>query len=183
MTYQEYQIAASRTCVKLGSIEKDARHMLLGVFSELGELTDAYKKELAYGKILDNINIEEEWADCAWYLGNEANHNSILFPDKFNEFDYWFSTDENIEIALFNFLDHYTDYNYSNLNNKHFSSNHTITSLFRDWIWFGEKYLQIDTNKALENNIAKLKARYPNSFNQFDALNRNLEKEREKLEK
>lgn len=39
-----------------------------------------------------------------------------------------------------------------------------------------------DLREILDVNIAKLEARYPNSFNSFDALNRNLEKEREKLE-
>lgn len=39
-----------------------------------------------------------------------------------------------------------------------------------------------DLREILDTNIAKLEARYPNSFNSFDALNRNLEKEREKLE-
>jgi NTP pyrophosphatase (non-canonical NTP hydrolase) len=35
---------------------------------------------------------------------------------------------------------------------------------------------------TFEKNIAKLKARYPNRFTEFDALNRNLEKERKILE-
>ena len=39
-----------------------------------------------------------------------------------------------------------------------------------------------DLREILDTNIAKLEVRYPNSFNSFDALNRNLEKEREKLE-
>lgn len=34
---------------------------------------------------------------------------------------------------------------------------------------------------SMEKNIAKLKARYPNKFTEFDALNRNLEKERKIL--
>lgn len=40
---------------------------------------------------------------------------------------------------------------------------------------------QIDTD-FLNKNIEKLKARYPNKFTEHDALNRNLEKERNVLE-
>lgn len=36
---------------------------------------------------------------------------------------------------------------------------------------------------TFEKNIAKLRARYPNRFTEFDALNRDLNKEREILEK
>lgn len=35
---------------------------------------------------------------------------------------------------------------------------------------------------SMEKNIAKLRARYPNKFTEFDALNRNLNKERTILE-
>lgn len=40
----------------------------------------------------------------------------------------------------------------------------------------------LDWEKGLDNNIAKLKARYPDKFSQDGAINRNLEKEREILE-
>lgn len=36
-------------------------------------------------------------------------------------------------------------------------------------------------DESQERNIAKLKARFPNKFTEFDALNRNLEKERKIL--
>ena len=54
-----------------------------------------------------------------------------------------------------------------------------------DTIWYIANMCNMhgwDLRDILDTNIAKLEARYPNSFNSFDALNRNLEKEREKLE-
>lgn len=42
--------------------------------------------------------------------------------------------------------------------------------------------LGIDFNYVQEQNIAKLKARYPEKFNSENALNRNLEVERQVLE-
>jgi NTP pyrophosphatase (non-canonical NTP hydrolase) len=54
-----------------------------------------------------------------------------------------------------------------------------------DAMWYIANLCNIhgwDLRDILDTNIAKLEARYPNSFNSFDALNRNLEKEREILE-
>lgn len=44
------------------------------------------------------------------------------------------------------------------------------------------RMLNIDIEKGMDKNIAKLRARYPNRFTEFDANNRNLEREREILE-
>lgn len=182
MTYNEYQIAASRTCVTLATTELDARHMRMGVMSEIGELVDAYKKELAYGKTIDLINIGEEWADVAWYLGNEANRLGITLIE-IADFTVHFHKDFDIEHCLLGFMSEfvtsqhdYPDYTKEDLE--------IITlNMFNCWVYIGKEILKIDTNKALENNIAKLKARYPNSFTQEAALNRNLDAERKELEK
>lgn len=54
-----------------------------------------------------------------------------------------------------------------------------------DFLWYAAIYLE-DRGKTFEEimqqNIAKLKARYPNKFNSHDALNRDLDKERRILE-
>ena len=44
------------------------------------------------------------------------------------------------------------------------------------------RMLNIDMEEMLQRNIAKLKARYPEKFDEIKALNRNLEKERQILE-
>ena len=43
-------------------------HGSIGVATESGELLDAIKKHLFYGKPLDEVNLKEEIADCLWYI-------------------------------------------------------------------------------------------------------------------
>jgi len=43
-------------------------HAVLGMASEVGEIADALKKHIIYGKALDEINILEEAGDESWYI-------------------------------------------------------------------------------------------------------------------
>jgi NTP pyrophosphatase (non-canonical NTP hydrolase) len=43
-------------------------HYLLGVGTEAGELQDALKKLVIYGKPIDRVNLIEEIGDVLWYL-------------------------------------------------------------------------------------------------------------------
>ena len=92
-------------------------HAIMGIATESGELMDAMKKFLIYGKPLDDVNLMEEAGDLFWYVALLAHAVGFTFEDSF------------------------------------------------------------------EKNIAKLKARYPNRFTEHDALNRDLNKEREILER
>ncbi|MDO7847655.1 MazG nucleotide pyrophosphohydrolase domain-containing protein [Hymenobacter sp. M29] len=91
--------------------------MTTGMVTEVGELVDVFKKNLAYGKPIDWVNVEEEVADVMWYLVNFCRINHI-----------------NLE-------------------------------------------------KALYNNIQKLKVRFPDKFTGEAAINRDTTKERVELEK
>jgi NTP pyrophosphatase (non-canonical NTP hydrolase) len=42
-------------------------HAVLGLVSEVGEIADALKKHLIYGKPLDLVNLVEEAGDVDWY--------------------------------------------------------------------------------------------------------------------
>lgn len=42
-------------------------HYALGLCTEVGELQDAIKKFVAYGKPIDRTNIKEELGDILWY--------------------------------------------------------------------------------------------------------------------
>lgn len=44
-----------------------AIHACLGLMSEIGEIADALKKHIIYGKELDLINVMEESGDLKWY--------------------------------------------------------------------------------------------------------------------
>lgn len=45
-----------------------ALHACLGLMSETGEIADALKKHIVYGKELDLINLMEEGGDQSWYV-------------------------------------------------------------------------------------------------------------------
>ena len=46
----------------------DLLHATMGISGESGELMDAFKKHLIYGKPLDTENIKEELGDLLWYM-------------------------------------------------------------------------------------------------------------------
>jgi NTP pyrophosphatase (non-canonical NTP hydrolase) len=79
MTPNEYQALAAVTeytpdFVRLGlGPEHDKMvgqmlHAVLGLMSETGEIADALKKHIIYGKALDEVNMLEESGDQSWYL-------------------------------------------------------------------------------------------------------------------
>ena len=118
LTISEYAKMCGRTLNDLGTPEANELHMILGIVTEAGESADAYKKNFAYGRDLDRVNVSEELGgDCMWYIQN------------------WF--------------------------------NMTGMSLYR----------------SLYANIEKLKARYPDGFEQDKAYERDLITERKILEK
>ena len=53
---------------KQQSMDYMALHAALGVCGEAGELADAVKKEVIYGKTLDRKNIVEELGDLRFYI-------------------------------------------------------------------------------------------------------------------
>lgn len=52
----------------LNDFHHDNYHMILGMMGELGELSDALKKHLAYGREVDWVNVKEEVGDLLFYL-------------------------------------------------------------------------------------------------------------------
>lgn len=56
-------------------------HAILGISGEAGELVDAIKKTLAYGKELDLINLQEELGDVLFYIQLACNVLGIQLVD------------------------------------------------------------------------------------------------------
>lgn len=101
MEIDEYSKAIIRTLADLGSLEKNNLHMLMGLSTEVGELTDIFKKNFAYKREIDWVNVEEEISDIMWYLVNLCTLNGIdikkalsrnidklesRYPEKFTEY-------------------------------------------------------------------------------------------------
>jgi NTP pyrophosphatase (non-canonical NTP hydrolase) len=160
MNILEYQQLAKRTNQDLESFRLNIWHMNYGIMTELGEMVDPIKKNLAYGKDIDFVNVAEEMADCCWYVVNKA-----LF--------------ENEELEEPSIIESSFDFTMESLFRWHGFSNQ---SLLNDLFTFCN-YMNIDFYKSLENNINKLKVRYPEKFTKENAINRDLEAERKELER
>jgi len=77
MQLKEYCEKANRTNANLETWQLNDLHMILGMMTEIGELADTFKKELAYNKNLDWVNIKEELGDIMWYWGNLCYTNGL----------------------------------------------------------------------------------------------------------
>jgi NTP pyrophosphatase (non-canonical NTP hydrolase) len=112
----------SKDFESMASRLKDKRALRLlhgscGIATEAGELLDAMKKHIFYGKEIDTVNVVEEVGDLMWYCAIILDELNVEFED------------------------------------------------------------------VMEKNINKLKARYGEKFSETSATTRNLDKEREILEK
>lgn len=80
MNFIEYTPLALRT-VKPHEHKQQMVHALLGLITEVGELTDSVKRHVVYLKPLDKVNLVEEVGDIFWYLNlymTEARLASVL---------------------------------------------------------------------------------------------------------
>ena len=97
MNELEYLEKCKRT---LSTKDDLLEHMIIGCVTEVGELTDAYKKHKFYKRELNTQNIKEEIGDLCWYLYQlcevvgytmeEARADNIeklakRYPDKFKD--------------------------------------------------------------------------------------------------
>lgn len=85
-TLNSYQEAAMRTAKTFesktfNSEEMDMLHAVLGVGSDAGELQDAFKKHLIYGKPLDVKNVREEIGDVMWFLALACRAIGVAMED------------------------------------------------------------------------------------------------------
>lgn len=48
--------------------EARALHAIMGLTTEVGELTDIWKRRIFYGREIDLVNAREEIGDMLWYL-------------------------------------------------------------------------------------------------------------------
>lgn len=178
MKFKEYQTLSERTCPILENIEQDRLHMKLGVNTEVGEFLDAIKKHIAYKRELDIINLGEEIGDIYWYLINEMRIEGEFINDSFFEFrlNRNISKDSdspiNLSDAASRLIDWSMEYNNSVMKDYY--------SLIVELMEISYK-LNLSTPDILIKNINKLKVRFPEKFTTENALNRNLDKEREVL--
>lgn len=187
-TILEYQGLAARTCPDLPIENGNERHMNLGVITEGGEILDIFKKNLAYGKAIDVVNLGEELADMSWYIVNKCRFQEDPLDSDFNEIkvevkdilDTQMFTEQGLPKELrTEALIHGIIGAYMGPTNNIFTPPVIQLAILANIAeWF-----ELDFFQLLTNNINKLKVRYPEKFTEEAALNRNLAAERAELEK
>lgn len=58
-------------------------HACMGAVTETGELLDACKKSMFYGKQLDKVNLAEEIGDVFWYAAILCDELGVTFEEVF----------------------------------------------------------------------------------------------------
>lgn len=170
-----YQEQAKRTSASLGSDKLDLAHMALGMVSELCEVEDAIEEN-------DLVNIGEELADICWYLANYCTFRGVDFK---NICLSYIKEDSTVTDLSYN-ISRFSDLVKKNIAyNKEIQPSHEL--IYLKTIVFNIINLvnlyKLDFDKILQNNIDKLKVRFPDKFTEENAKNRNLDKELKELKK
>ena len=176
----------------------DLLHSYAGIATEVAELVDIFKKRIFYGKAIDMVNLQEEIGDCFWYIGLlmslppnvtcpdlDVVLNEVLLDEK----HFWESMDKDNKIPLedeFPEIEGITKvewsflYRLSDVKNPQRPEELVYLILLLTYLNDFYGFLLKDT---LDKNIEKLKARFPDKFDQNKAINRDLNNERKILEK
>lgn len=202
MKLLEYREAVKRTCpvlppfigakaTNMGIL--DSIHMVLGMFSEIYELNEAFTKG-------DKVNIREELIDILWYACNYANKHNIIFDGTVlvltpNNYEGWteaaiFEAAEQAQGSLINALSELANYDKKELAYEKAETPEirerrdaciqiVVIAVFR--IGFLHKQ---NMEEGMQQNINKLLARFPidEGFSTERANTRDLEQERKQLE-
>jgi NTP pyrophosphatase (non-canonical NTP hydrolase) len=172
MTLQEYQLWVSEKCAQLKTKEDDLLHMISGLITETSEIIDPLKKQLAYKKELDMVNIKEELGDGLFYIAGLANVENLSL-EGFTVMKL--GLQDSIHDQLFTFLRHTLEIYYAPVRKGR------IEYLLNLWVNIIQKF-GFTLDEIVESNQLKLNARYKEKFTTTEALNRDLETERKILE-
>ena len=191
-TFEDYKELALRTeSTKLPLTEETVTrglsnrlfHAILGIQTEINEIYDAIedKNYTDY----DIVNILEEFGDMSWYLAIACDDRKLVIDFNVAAIDERYIV-ENFKIKEIRqieseLLDHSKKVMFygKQLDEKLVDAG--VKELL-NLVFNSILSLQGNIKNVLQANILKLKARYPDSFSDFHAENRDLVKEREILE-
>lgn len=186
MKIEKYIVESARTLNSgihyLKDSEIDSLHGAIGVATELEEFAAAK----------DIVNMSEELADMMWYVSILARRYELKL-DYPSSLTPSYSMDVALDVKVTSFV-----YNMTLLSSK-------LLDIYKKHMFYGREIidslviqnvldmhshiyamctygLKLDFEAVLENNINKLKVRFPQCFDANLALNRNLEAERKELE-
>lgn len=169
MNLKDYQQQAKRTCPSLGSDKLDLAHMVLGVCSEVEEYVNA----------TDKVNKSEECSDMNWYLANYCTFRGYNLEDMYKDIPGNTCLDT-FDVHLSRLQDYVKKYM---AYNKDICPTKEQFALKGLCYWVTIMYEGIDMEQSLQNNIDKLRVRFPDKFDEDLAKNRDLAAERKELEK
>ena len=159
-------------------------HAILGISTEINEVYDAIEDKAYYE--YDMINILEEFGDMAWYLAiacDERNldidYKDVYLSDNINKAQLFEIS--NIRKLNAEILDHSKKVMFYG---KQLDDELVDTKLVEIAKLVFISILAVDgyITNVLHTNINKLKVRYPDTFTDFHAENRDLDIERNTLE-
>lgn len=180
MNFQEYQSQSKRTCSDLGGDKINLPHMVLGMNSEMNELEEAIANN-------DRVNISEELSDFQWYYANYCTFRGFLFAPEAELHDNApMESTQNCIKSLYHLMSKLQDLVKKNMAYGKPISHRDENSILEPIQWKIKNIAlneSIDIFKGLENNINKLKLRYPDKFSEERAINRDTDAERRELEK
>ena len=186
MNFSEYSPLALRTAKPL-TPEQNLKHAAILMISEAGEIADAVKAHVIYGKPLDYVNIVEEVGDVLWGLNLylTAKGFDIKRVDEvaslYYEYkpkpiaDAWELADLAISVGVFS----------STIAVKHLGEDdllyHSVSALCRALLRLLD-YTGYTFEQALRTNLLKLVKRYGDKYSDVRAIGRDLASERAVLE-
>lgn len=181
MNFEHYSPLALRTAKPLPRDEQ-IEHGQIGLVTEIGELADAVKRHVIYGKDLDITNFVEEVGDVMWYLNLLVTEVGIrprvidrLIEDTVEEDAGVVTLTQQIRVlaSISGALASYKELE----ENPQQMLIIVISGLVHLLKRFGRKL-----DEAMEANINKLAKRYGDKYSDYAALNRDVDAERAGLE-
>lgn len=167
--------------IEVVSTEYDNLLGVMQIFVAAGNMLDAIKKNVFYGKEIkktdwdDNISIINDEVTVLDLFSTSENHTSLKIDPRLFHALIGIATESSELIeAVIKALEYNTDIDHVNVREELGDLNWyqaiAIDSTDTDW------------NSILDTNIAKLKKRYPDKFSSHAAINRDTDAERELLE-
>ena len=186
MDFKTFQEVSKRPLADLGNEKLNVAHLILGIISEYDEIIGAINKA-------DPVNIGEEVADVLFFIANYYTWRG--YDLKSLEPNYTFVGTREMADSI--------DVGTILIDIAH--KNSMLSDIVKKWLAYDreiDRSIELDilselnsalgallfkydlnVNKVMQNNHDKLKKRYPNSFSNELANNRDLEAERIELEK
>lgn len=167
------------------------RHAGAGMISENGELMDIWKKFAVYGKDIDTVHLVEELGDFMWYVATGM--NALGFDETSFKLhatiDGFPTSKDSKEVKLFTAsasLSHISSKfivipDRREIRRSQQDMSNLLGSAIDHVIYIGRAF-DVSLVTILEANVNKLRKRYPDKFEEGDALNRNLDEEKRAIE-